>query len=620
MGVTCLHGKELDPDEKATTKDSEKNIEEFKQESNRDITASELELVFEKMSKKLPLTIDVIREKRTSRCWLEYCPCGSDLDLASFVSLFNSIDNLGWHSTDSGEYKDSISLNLLNKTLSLFNFPLNLRLSDSISEDLIYQRKTRNLNDPGSFSSERSVLDNIGNVVLSHSGWWKLDAFQGNSKAISLFKVSLFVPLTILDDVINQPRSRSPSPMQRTLELTTSPEVDNTSLQKSKSELTPVGKEASEVKLPKMKLISCPSSNSTFSCQSTSSANTSITKGHLQCFQKGGMPYYIFSVDDAPQVTYMASPQEIEFSAEKAVDSMYLFYSKDNKNSDSRKYNMNSTSLIAKMKVSSSIVLTSNRVKIMETEFVLYGYQEELSKKLQKSSSIVSGSKGFPRKVAEILRQSNMGKIKPKDKVDEQKFFVLNDINESSLANETFEALLPNLELAAIVVEECFQDTTNDLMFGGWGLKFLEKASHKDTSSEPSLPPCSSKNLSNKDEFPRSMNVIIPADLHGGPVAQHGGPSSIIARWRSGGHCDCGGWDIGCPLTVLNHSSIYSSASTKDTEKKPVNLFIEGTKNSRHPTLSMMKMTEGLYSIYFQSSLSVLQSFSIAVAAIHKNC
>ncbi|KAI0493516.1 hypothetical protein KFK09_023634 [Dendrobium nobile] len=582
MGATCLNGNELDTNEKAS-KDSENDIEEFRQEGDRDITALELQMEFEKISTKLPLA------------WLESCPCGSNVDLASIANLLNSIRNFGWHSLDSGEYK----------RLSLSNCPLKLRLSEFIFEDLRHQRKTRSLNDPGSFFSDRSVIDSISNVVLSHSGWWKLDGFQKNAKAISLFKRSIFTHLSILDDAINESRSRTPSPMQKTLEFCrSSVKVENTS----------------EVKFSKMKLISCSSSKSTFSCQSISSANSSITKGQLQCFQKGGMSCFIFSLDEAPQVTYMASPRKIESSAEKAIDGMYLFYFKDNKNSDCREHSMNSTSLIAKMKVSSSIILTQNRVKIMETEFVLYASQGELSNKLQKSSSIVSGSKGFTKKVAEMFRTSNMAKIKPKEKFHEQKLDGLGDISESSPANDAFDVLLPNLELAAIVVRECFQDTTNGLKFGGWGLKFLEKAGQKDTSSEPFLPPCSIKNPCNRDESAKSLNAIIPADLHGGPVAQQGGPASIIARWRSGGHCDCGGWDIGCPLTVLNQSSIYSNASTKDSEKKPVNLFIEGTKNSGLPTLSMMKITEGLYSIYFQSSLSILQSFSIAVASIHKSC
>jgi len=47
------------------------------------------------------------------------------------------------------------------------------------------------------------------------------------------------------------------------------------------------------------------------------------------------------------------------------------------------------------------------------------------------------------------------------------------------------------------------------------------------------------------------MSIVIPAGIHGGPKSRDGGPSSLIDRWKSGGCCDCGGWDEGCPLTVF---------------------------------------------------------------------
>ncbi|XP_020599488.1 uncharacterized protein LOC110038907 [Phalaenopsis equestris] len=597
MGAICLNGKEPDPD-----------IEEFEQETDRDVASSELEMEFEKMSKISPLTLDVICGKRTSRCWLKSCPCGNDSDPPNFACLLNSIVNLRQHSTYLDDYKGPFSLDMLNKTLSWFNSPLDPSFPEFIFEDLISQRKT------SKFLSEKSVVESMGNVIPSHSEWWKLDAFEENSKAISLLKRSLFAHLSFLNGVINLHRSRSPSPMWRTLKWSKSPLfVNNTSSRSSKSESTRADEEASEVKFPMMKLISSSSSKSIFSWQSALSANLSIMKGQLQCFRKDGMPYFIFFLDDAPQVIYSACSTKIESSAEKASDTMYLFYCKGHNNGDSisRKHSMNSASLVAKMKVSSSILLSQNRTKIVETEFVLYGYQEEISNKLQKSSSLVSGSKVFPWKVAEIFKQCNMGKIQPKHKIND-----VGDINESNISNDASDVLLPNLELAAIVVKDSFEDTTNGLISGGWGLKFLEKVSKKNPFLETSLPSCRSK----KDGSGRSLNVIIPADLHGGPVAPHGGPASIIDRWRSGGQCDCGGWDIGCPLTVLNQSTLCSSSSTKDAEKKTVDLYIQGKKKSGQPSLSMTKMTEGLYSICFQSSLSALQSFSIAVAGIHRNC
>lgn len=44
--------------------------------------------------------------------------------------------------------------------------------------------------------------------------------------------------------------------------------------------------------------------------------------------------------------------------------------------------------------------------------------------------------------------------------------------------------------------------------------------------------------------------VILPGDVHGSPSS--GEPSPLINRWRSGGVCDCGGWDVGCKLRILS--------------------------------------------------------------------
>lgn len=59
----------------------------------------------------------------------------------------------------------------------------------------------------------------------------------------------------------------------------------------------------------------------------------------------------------------------------------------------------------------------------------------------------------------------------------------------------------------------------------------------------------------------RSTVVILPGGSHSGQ------PSPLINRWRSGGACACGGWDIGCELGVLtnqNETIEISSPSTSD--------------------------------------------------------
>lgn len=47
--------------------------------------------------------------------------------------------------------------------------------------------------------------------------------------------------------------------------------------------------------------------------------------------------------------------------------------------------------------------------------------------------------------------------------------------------------------------------------------------------------------------------VIIPGGVHSYP--EKGAPSPLISRWRSGGLCDCGGWDVGCKLHVLSNKT-----------------------------------------------------------------
>lgn len=61
------------------------------------------------------------------------------------------------------------------------------------------------------------------------------------------------------------------------------------------------------------------------------------------------------------------------------------------------------------------------------------------------------------------------------------------------------------------------------------------------------------RSLHNED-YVRTLNLasivaILPSGFHGSSTA--GEPSPLIERWKSGGLCDCGGWDEGCALTIL---------------------------------------------------------------------
>lgn len=70
------------------------------------------------------------------------------------------------------------------------------------------------------------------------------------------------------------------------------------------------------------------------------------------------------------------------------------------------------------------------------------------------------------------------------------------------------------------------------------------------------------KAIEGSGSFSRSIDllgltVILPGGNHGVPVK--GKPSSLIERWRRGGTCDCGGWDMGCRLRVFANAAQLDS-------------------------------------------------------------
>ncbi|KAI3681928.1 hypothetical protein L2E82_50236 [Cichorium intybus] len=111
---------------------------------------------------------------------------------------------------------------------------------------------------------------------------------------------------------------------------------------------------------------------------------------------------------------------------------------------------------------------------------------------------------------------------------------------------------------------------------------------------------------------PAKVSVVIPSANHGLPSGECRGPSPLLDRWRLGGGCECGGWDIGCPLVVLSNPNIQKEEGCKH----PVKLFIKGTKEDT-PALTMNMTEEGRYAVDFQPQLTSLQAFSICVAILH---
>uniref|UniRef100_A0A7N0TFZ7 Uncharacterized protein n=1 Tax=Kalanchoe fedtschenkoi TaxID=63787 RepID=A0A7N0TFZ7_KALFE len=112
-----------------------------------------------------------------------------------------------------------------------------------------------------------------------------------------------------------------------------------------------------------------------------------------------------------------------------------------------------------------------------------------------------------------------------------------------------------------------------------------------------------------KSKF-NGTTVILPSGIHTLPF--DGKPSPLFDRWRSGGRCDCGGWDSGCELRILTDSKCQSNSSLK------FELFDQVGADEKQPAFNLapFKDKEGVLSVSFSSSISPLQAFSICLAVL----
>lgn len=107
-----------------------------------------------------------------------------------------------------------------------------------------------------------------------------------------------------------------------------------------------------------------------------------------------------------------------------------------------------------------------------------------------------------------------------------------------------------------------------------------------------------------------STTVILPNGVHALPCK--GEPSPLIERWKSGGFCDCGGWDLGCKLRVFANQRQLSM-------KERFQLFSQVGVHQNGPIFSMCLFKNAIYSVEFDSSLSPLQAFSICIAVLNSS-
>ncbi|KAJ4908917.1 hypothetical protein Rs2_12575 [Raphanus sativus] len=104
--------------------------------------------------------------------------------------------------------------------------------------------------------------------------------------------------------------------------------------------------------------------------------------------------------------------------------------------------------------------------------------------------------------------------------------------------------------------------------------------------------------------------VIIPGGVHSFP--EKGAPTPLVARWRSGGLCDCGGWDVGCKLHVLSNKTLLHKL-----DHSCFKLFAqEESDKDSGLVLAITELKTGIYRVEFGSFLSHLQAFFVCVTVI----
>lgn len=118
--------------------------------------------------------------------------------------------------------------------------------------------------------------------------------------------------------------------------------------------------------------------------------------------------------------------------------------------------------------------------------------------------------------------------------------------------------------------------------------------------------------LSNEDK--NHLMVILPGGDHSMP--SNGEPSSLIDRWRSGGSCDCGGWDVGCKLRILSPLKDFYETSSVCSMSDHLELFVQGEAQQENAIFSLKLYRTGIYLVKFNRSISSLQAFATCIAVI----
>ncbi|MCO5605282.1 hypothetical protein L7F22_059464 [Adiantum nelumboides] len=405
---------------------------------------------------------------------------------------------------------------------------------------------------------------------------------------------------------------------------------------------------------------------------------SSFSHGHFRFVDQDGTPCYSFCVENSTEVFFArpCRPESGDYGDSSNNSFHYAFYSrredtvKGGRNRWLRRKKL-ASKLVAKMKISAVDVCIDSNRPIKETHFVLYTemFQQSTEKEakedellMQSSRAILCGHKSMESSMIqkgkvwiELLAVAITVSTNVKHKDDRKSH------HESSLEERTggWEAA-------------CMDRGSQK----GWGVKFLSKFSKNGIISKApvQLQTVRHSQLSKSGEvinslrklqdggdgvetlaadFPLPLDklpncrhivdkkhkeletavdvvVLLPAGSHALRSDENGdcaGPTPLLECWQSDGVCDCGGWDMGCGMTVLRAETLRlhkrSTIALTSCERinwispgRPFVIFSQGYKRRK---LLMLDIIEaGLLSLSFQAQFSPLQAFATAVTILHQ--
>ncbi|KAL8150435.1 hypothetical protein V2J09_020243 [Rumex salicifolius] len=280
--------------------------------------------------------------------------------------------------------------------------------------------------------------------------------------------------------------------------------------------------------------------------------------GDLKLEYKHGVPYFVLSLPHSDTLLVAKT-----WKAEDALNWVYTFHSIQGRKKS--KYNSKDSSMVGQMKVSchlcSELKKSGAFSDSMITEFVLYDILH--ARKSLENQELDSASEVF--------------------------------VN----GNEPWESaeLHPSNEIAAIVIQ----------------VPFEKRESLKHSQAHSNLLDLSLSEQTQEFDDTTMVNVVAPLGNHSLPTCESKGPLSLLDRWRQGGGCDCGGWEMACPLLVFDN---LTARLNQRQNNQPFKLYLQGTKE-KTPAMTMKLGRKGHYLIDFHAQLSALQALAICVSVLH---